>query len=108
MFLIDLITLTPIIPCKEGSPARRSRSNLLKAPRVPTTTERSNKRQKQTSEAREKGIVVIKRQLSVHIDFPVLCGVRLELSCSVPEGLGRQCLLCQEEGGGALTTVGVS
>lgn len=30
---------------------------------------------------------MIKRQLSVHIDFPVLCGVRLELSCSVPEGL---------------------
>lgn len=50
-------------------------------------------------EAREKGIVVIKRQLSVHIDFPVRCGVRLELSCSVPEGLGRQWPLCQEEGG---------
>lgn len=69
---------------------------------------RSNGRQKQTSEGREKGIVVIKRQLSVHIDFPVLCGVRLGLSCSLPEGLGRQWLLCQEEGGGALTSLGVS
>lgn len=57
---------------------------------------------------RQKRIVVIKRQLSVHIDFPVLCGVRLELSCSVPEGLEGQWLLCQEEGGGVLTSLGVS
>lgn len=60
------------------------------------------------SEGREKRIVVIKRQLSVHIDFPVLCRVRLELSCSAPEGLRRQWLLCQEEGGGVLTSIGVS
>lgn len=39
------------------------------------------------SEGREKGIVVIKRQLSVHIDFPVLCGVRLELSLFCPRRL---------------------
>lgn len=81
---------------------------MLKATRVATKRGRLNKRQKQSSEGREKGIVVIKRQLSVHIDFPVLCGVRLELSCSVPEGLGRQWPLCQEEAGGALTSLGVS
>lgn len=42
---------------------------------------------------------MIKRQLSVHIDFPVLCGVRLEPSGSVPAGVGRQWPLCEEEGG---------
>lgn len=51
------------------------------------------------SESREKRSVVSKRQLSVHIDFPVLCGVRLGLSCSVPQSLGRQWLLYQDEGG---------
>lgn len=42
-------------------------------------------RQKGTNESKEKRTVVSKRQLSVHIDFPVLCGVRLGLSCSVPQ-----------------------
>lgn len=51
------------------------------------------------SESREKRTVVSKRQLSVHIDFPVLRGVRLGLSCSVPQSLGRQWLLYQNEGG---------
>lgn len=51
------------------------------------------------SENREKRTVVSKRQLSVHIDFPVLCGVRLGLSCSVPQSLGRQWLLYKDEGG---------
>lgn len=55
-------------------------SNLPEAIKVAAKRERLHKRQRQMGESREKGIVVIKRQLSVHIDFPVLCGVRLELS----------------------------
>lgn len=74
----------------------------------PSKKGRTKGRNNRASEGREKGIVVIKRQLSVHIDFPVLCGVRLELSCSAPESLWRQRPLCQEERGGALTSVGVS
>lgn len=81
---------------------------MLKASGATAERKRLKWRQKQTSQGGEKGIVVIKRQLSVRIDFPVLCGVRLGLSCSVPAGLGRQWLLCQEEGEGALTSLGVS
>lgn len=72
---------------------------MLKSTRVATERKRLNKRQRQMSKSREKGIVVIKRQLSVHIDFPVLCGVRLELCCSLPEGFWRQWLLCRRRRG---------
>lgn len=105
MISIDYSCIKPTIPNLCPS------CDWLKLPefiKVTTSGARLNKGQRQTSKSREKGIVLIKRQLSVCIDFPVLCGVRLELSCSVPETLWGQWLLFQEEGQHLLAGPGFS